>query len=202
MDITLDKSIKNVIFDFGGVLIDWNPRYLYRNYFSTEEEMEQFLQNICTLEWNSKQDAGRPVAEAMETLTRQYPEFAEPINMYYTRWDEMIGGEIKENTDWLKKIKAAGYKVYGLTNWSAETFPKVRSEYDFFNLLDGIVMSGEEHIIKPDPRIYQILLSRYGLKPSECLFIDDNQTNVDAAISQGINALRIEPLPATDKRRV
>ena len=201
MDITLDKNIRNVIFDFGGVLIDWNPRYLYRKWFSTEEEMEYFLGNICTLEWNSMQDAGRPAAEAMETLAGQYPEFAEPINMYYTRWDEMIGGEIRENTDWLKKIKAEGYKVYGLTNWSAETFPRVRSEYGFFDLLDGIVVSGEEHVIKPDPRIYQTLLTRYGLTPSECLFLDDNQVNVDAAIRLGINALKVEPLSATDKRK-
>lgn len=187
----MDKKIKNVIFDFGGVLIDWNPRYLYRGYFDTEEEMEHFLQNVCTDEWNAQQDAGRPFAEGLALLKTKFPKYTEPIDLYYSRWNEMIGGEIKENVDWLRALKADGYKVYGLTNWSAETLPRVMSRYDFFRLFDGIVVSGEEHLVKPDLRIFQLLLDRYHLDPAECLFVDDTAQNIESAERLGMATKRI-----------
>ncbi len=180
-DRSIPQGVKNVVFDFGGVLIDWNQRYLYRKVFASEEEMEWFLANVCTSEWNARQDAGRPFAEGIAEAKAQYPQYSEQIEMFWSRWLEMVGGEIQENTDWLRRLKAEGYGIYGLTNWSAETLPQVMESYDFFSLFDGIVVSGEEHLLKPDPRIYRVLLNRYHLNPAECLFIDDNPQNVTAA---------------------
>ncbi len=180
-DRSIPQGVKNVVFDFGGVLIDWNQRYLYRKVFASEEEMEWFLANVCTSEWNARQDAGRPFAEGIAEAKAQYPQYSEQIEMFWSRWIEMVGGEIQENTDWLRRLKAEGYGIYGLTNWSAETLPQVMESYDFFSLFDGIVVSGEEHLLKPDPRIYRVLLNRYHLNPAECLFVDDNPQNVAAA---------------------
>ncbi len=185
---SIPPGIKNVVFDFGGVLIDWNQRYLYRKVFTSEEEMEWFLANVCTDEWNARQDAGRPFFEGVAEAKAQYPQYSAQIEMFWSRWIEMIGGEIKENTDWLRCLKVDGYGIYGLTNWSTETLPQAMERFDFFQLFDGIVVSGEEHLIKPDPRIYHILLDRYGLNPTECLFIDDNPKNVAAAKRIGMEA--------------
>ncbi len=185
---SIPPGIKNVVFDFGGVLIDWNQRYLYRKVFTSEEEMEWFLANVCTDEWNARQDAGRPFFEGVAEAKAQYPLYSAQIEMFWSRWIEMIGGEIKENTDWLRRLKVDGYGIYGLTNWSTETLPQAMERFDFFQLFDGIVVSGEEHLIKPDPRIYHILLDRYGLNPTECLFIDDNPKNVAAAKRIGMEA--------------
>ena len=183
---TVDPHIKNIVFDFGGVLIDWNPRYLYRSYFRTEEEMEYFLAHICTNEWNAQQDAGRPFAEGVALLQARHPEYAEAIAIYHTRWNEMVVGAIQENVDWLRELKSQGYHIYGLTNWSAETLPGVMAKYDFFKLMDGIVVSGEEHLLKPDIRIYQTLLDRYHLRAGECLFIDDSPANIEGAKKAGL----------------
>ncbi len=184
-------SLKNIIFDFGGVLIDWNPVYLYRNIFDTEEKMNHFLENICRYDWNILQDAGRPLAEATRILQDQYPGYREEIAIYYGRWDEMLGGAIEENVKLIRPLKEK-YGIYGLTNWSAETIPIAMDRYDFFNDLDGIVVSGVEKVIKPDPRIYQILLERYGIQAEESLFIDDNYVNVKAAQQLGFQTIHLE----------
>ncbi|MFA7493257.1 MAG: HAD family phosphatase [Proteiniphilum sp.] len=184
-------SLKNIIFDFGGVLIDWNPVYLYRNIFDTEEKMNHFLENICRYDWNILQDAGRPLAEATRILQDQYPGYREEIAIYYGRWDEMLGGTIEENVKLIRPLKEK-YSIYGLTNWSAETIPIAMDRYDFFNDLDGIVVSGVERVIKPDPRIYQILLERYGIQAEESLFIDDNYVNVKAAQQLGFQTIHLE----------
>ncbi len=184
------NKIKNLIFDFGGVLVDWNPRYVFRSYFATEEEMEYFLEHICTTEWNTNQDAGYPMADATRERVALFPEWKEPIEMYYSRWEVMLHSDIPETAVFLREAKAAGYGIYGLTNWSSETIGVAYERYPVFAEFDGIVVSGEEKIVKPDPRIYQILLERYGLEPSECIFLDDNQANVDAALALGIHALR------------
>ncbi len=174
------EQLKNIIFDFGGVLIDWNPVYLYRKVFSKEEEMEYFLENICSPEWNLEQDRGRPLAEATKLLQEKYPDYKDEIEMYYGRWTEMLGGMIEENVKLIKPLKNK-YKVYGLTNWSAETIPFAMKRYDFFNELEGIVVSGTEKLVKPDTRIYEVLLNRYQLKAEESLFIDDNAANIETA---------------------
>lgn len=183
--------IKNIIFDFGGVLLDWNPRYLYKSYFNNDVEMEHFLADICNGEWNIKQDAGRPFAEAVKELQAKYPEYAEAIQMY-DDWEKMLKCELPESIDLLKELKSMGYGIYGLTNWSAEKIGYAFANYSFFSLFDGIVVSGVEKVVKPDRKIYEILLERYSLKPGECVFIDDNQDNVDMAKVLGINAIRFD----------
>ncbi len=184
------KQIKNIIFDFGGVLVDWNPRYVYRSYFATDEEMEYFLDNVCTLEWNSHQDCGNLMADATRERVAKFPEYKEAIEMFYSRWGEMLHADIPETADFLRGAKAAGYGIYGLTNWSHETIHVAFERYPVFSEFDGIVVSGVEKLLKPDPRLYQVLLDRYGLKADECLFLDDNQANVDAANALGITAIR------------
>lgn len=184
--------IKNIIFDFGGVLLDWNPRYLYKPYFNNDEEMEHFLADICNGEWNIKQDAGRPFAEAVKELQAKFPEYAEAIQMYDDDWEKMLKCELPESIDLLKELKSMGYGIYGLTNWSAEKIGYAFANYSFFSLFDGIVVSGVEKVVKPDRKIYEILLERYSLKPGECVFIDDNQDNVDMAKVLGINAIRFD----------
>ena len=184
--------IKNIIFDFGGVLLDWNPRYLYKSYFNNDEEMEHFLADICNGEWNIRQDAGRPFAEAVKELQAKFPEYAEAIQMYDDDWEKMLKCELPESIDLLKELKFMGYGIYGLTNWSAEKIGYAFANYSFFCLFDGIVVSGVEIVVKPDRKIYEILLERYSLKPGECVFIDDNQDNVDMAKVLGINAIRFD----------
>ena len=184
--------IKNIIFDFGGVLLDWNPRYLYKSYFNNDEEMEHFLADICNGEWNIKQDDGRPFAEAVKELQAKFPEYAEAIQMYDDDWEKMLKCELPESIDLLKELKSMGYGIYGLTNWSAEKIGYAFANYSFFSLFDGIVVSGVEKVVKPDRKIYEILLERYSLKPGECVFIDDNQDNVDMAKVLGINAIRFD----------
>ena len=182
------SKIKNIIFDFGGVLIDWNPEYLFRKEFANESDMNWFLENICTPEWNIQQDAGRPLAEATEMLQEKHPEHKEMIELYYGRWEEMLGGIIEDNVRVLDLLKEK-YPLYGLTNWSAETIPIAYSRYDFFNYLEGIVVSGDEKLIKPDPKLYQVLLDRYRLKANESLFIDDNFHNIETARQMGFHTI-------------
>lgn len=194
-----NKNMKNIIFDFGGVLVDWNPRHLYRKIFSSEEEMEYFLTQICNGEWNARQDAGRPFAQAVAELQKQYPQYAAQIAVYFDRWEEMLGGEIPGMADLVRTLKRKGYKLYGLTNWSAETFPVARAKYAVFDALDGMVVSGEEKVIKPDPEIYKCLLSRFQLRAPDCLFIDDSPANVAAARQLGFDAVRFENAAALER---
>jgi len=181
-------KLKNIIFDFGGVLVDWNPVYLYSKVFGCEEKANHFLENVCRYDWNLHQDAGRPLAEATRILQEQHPDHKDEIAMYYGRWEEMLGGTLDENTKLIKPLKEK-YKVYGLTNWSAETLPIAMNLYDFFDKMDGIVVSGDEKLIKPDPKIYQVLIDRYAIKPEESLFIDDNFDNIVAAQKFGFRTI-------------
>ena len=173
-------AIETIVFDFGGVLIDWNPRHLFKKVFKDEGEMEQFLKGVCTDDWNVQQDAGRTLAEGTDLLIKNYPEKAELIRLYYDRWPEMLNGTIQGTVDILVKLKEH-YKVYGLTNWSEETFPIALQRYDFFKLLDGMIVSGKEKVIKPDPEIYKLLIERFNIVPHESVFIDDNLNNINAA---------------------
>lgn len=182
------KKLKNIIFDFGGVLIDWNPVYLYRKVFKTEKEIKYFLENICRYDWNLLQDEGRPLAEGTRLLQEKFPEYSNEIAMYYGRWEEMLGGIYDENTRLIRPLKDK-YRVYGLTNWSAETLPLAMKRYDFFQELDGIVVSGDEKMVKPDRRLYEVLLERYDLRAEESLFIDDNAANIEAARELGFQVV-------------
>ena len=182
--------MKNIVFDFGGVLVDWNPHHLYDKYFGSREKAEWFLNNICLYSWNLQMDGGKPFAEGVAELQAEHPEWSEAIAIYHTRWIEMMNGEIEGMVSVVKRLKAAGYGVYGLTNWSAETFPMVRDTYPVFQEFDGIVVSGEEHLLKPDEAIYKCLLERYALQAEESLFVDDNADNVVGARNVGMKAIQ------------
>jgi len=184
-------KIENIIFDFGGVLVDWNPRYLYKSHFSNEQEMEHFLKNICTDEWNAEQDRGRSLVEGTLLLQNKFPEFHSHIQLFYDRWETMLKGDIPETVSLLYKLKAK-YKIYGLTNWSAETISIAYKRFSFFKEFDGIVVSGEEKLIKPDQQIYTVLLDRYNLNAANTVFIDDNLKNIKAAEEVGLNGIHFE----------
>lgn len=182
--------INTIIFDLGAVLIDWNPRYMYRTIFDDEAEMERFLAGVTTSDWNEEQDAGRPLHEGTEILVKQFPEHEENIRAFYGRWDEMLGEAFHDTVEIFGQLKESGrYMIYALTNWSAETFPVALARYHFLNWFDGIVVSGEEKMRKPTPEFYHILLKRYDITPEEALFIDDNYRNILAAEKIGINCI-------------
>ena len=182
----------NVVFDLGGVLFDWNPRYLYRKLTTSEKEVEDFLANICTSEWNSRLDRGTPFKQGVEELCRQHPEKSDWIKAYQTRWPEMVGGVFDENVQLLTELHQMNVPLYSITNWSSETFESVRQNYPFMKYFDDIVVSGEEKITKPDPRIYKILLDRNSLKAEQCIFIDDVLKNIEGAKSLGFKAIQAQ----------
>ena len=180
-----------VVFDLGGVLIDWDPRYLYRRLFGGDDTaMEHFLATVCTQDWNAEQDAGRPWATAVETLAQQHPGQRHLIRAYRERWAEMLGGPIHGTLAILDELRAADMPLYALTNWSAETFPVARERYDFLGWFGGIVVSGQERIRKPDERIFHILLDRHRLVAEQTVYIDDVSANVTVAAGLGLRALR------------
>jgi 2-haloacid dehalogenase len=183
-------KIDAIIFDLGGVLIDWNPSYVFDKMFEDEEQKKHFFENICTSDWNEKQDAGRSLKEATEELVTKHPEWKAYIEAYYGRWEEMLGGPIHGTVEILKQLKEQEkYKLYALTNWSAELFPIALERYDFLHWFDGRVVSGEEKMRKPFPEFYQLLLDRFGLNVEETLFIDDNTRNAKAAEAMGLKTI-------------
>jgi len=185
--------INNIIFDLGGVLIDWNPRYVYRKIFDSDEKTEWFLANICTMTWNEQQDAGRSIQEATEQLQKEFPQWRDEISFYYGRWKEMLGGPVSDTVDLLSSLKTNNtYNLFALTNWSSETFPIALERFDFLSWFQGIVVSGHEKCIKPDRKIYQILLDRYDLNAKNSVFIDDNKRNVAGALSIGMKAIHFK----------
>jgi len=186
----MSPKINTIIFDLGAVLIDWNPRYVYRTIFDSEEKTEWFLENITTGDWNENQDAGYLLAQATQDLVAKHPEWENEIRAYYGRWIEMLGGPIHETVEIFKKLRQnPDYKIYALTNWSAETFPKALERFDFLHWFDGIVVSGEEKTRKPFPEFFKILLDRYNINPSSALLIDDNLRNIKGAEAAGIKGL-------------
>tara|TARA_A100001011_G_scaffold399202_1_gene506744 strand:+ start:259 stop:873 length:615 start_codon:yes stop_codon:yes gene_type:complete len=183
--------VKNIIFDLGGVLIDWNPEYVYLKEFKgNRKKMKLFFDKICTFEWNENQDAGYPLDKATEERVALFPEYEYLIRMYYGRWEEMLGEAIIGSVNLLKRfVNNPDYRVIALTNWSSETFPIALNRFDFLHLFEGIVVSGTEKTRKPFAEIYKTTLKRYDLKADESLFIDDNQQNIYAA-----NALKIQTI--------
>jgi 2-haloacid dehalogenase len=179
-----------VIFDLGGVLIDWDPRHLYRRLFADETAMEAFLNEVATQEWNAQQDAGRPWAEAVTALVAQYPDQRGLIEAFHGRWPEMVAGPIGGTVDVLADLREAGLRLYALSNWSAETFPIARRRFPFLDWFDGIVISGEVGVVKPDARIFEHLVARYAVEPGMAVFIDDSAVNVGAAARLGFVALQ------------
>jgi len=185
-----------VIFDLGGVLIDWDPRYLYRKLLADEAAVEDFLARVCTQAWNEQQDAGRPVAEAMSALAGEHPECAELINAYYGRFDEMMRGAHDDTVAVLDDLHGRGVPLYALSNFSAEMFRHARRRFHFLERFRDIVLSGDERLVKPDPRFYRLLLDRHGLIAQDTVFIDDNPGNVEAAAQLGMTAFHFRGAPA------
>lgn len=184
------QKIDTIIFDLGNVLIEWDPRHLYRKILKDEAEVSWFLENICTSAWNDEQDAGRSFHEATETLVAQHPEWEVAIRAWYGRWKETIPGDLKESVKLLEEIRhSRKYKLYALTNWSAENFPWALDTFPFLHWFEGIVVSGVEKTRKPFPEIFKILFDRYNISPGNALFIDDNRKNIEGGKAVGLNTI-------------
>jgi 2-haloacid dehalogenase len=184
-----------VIFDLGGVLIDWNPRYLYRQLFDDEAAMEHFLAEVCSPAWNEQQDAGRPWHEAIDSLSARFPAHTSLIRAYRERWEDMLGGPLQGTVAILHALRARGVRLCALTNWSHDTFVIARQRYAFLQIFEDIVVSGTERLIKPDPAIFQLLLTRNGIDPTRAVYIDDTQRHVDAAKALGLGGLLFRDAP-------
>jgi len=185
-----ERARRIVVFDLGGVLLEWNPRHLYRKLFAGDEAaMEDFLARVCTTEWNERQDAGRTFAEAVAELLPRHADKRALIEAFGARFGEMIPGAIDGTVAILEELRRNGVPLYALTNWSAETFPPQRARFAFLDAFDGIVISGHEGVIKPDPRIFRILLERYAIDAHEAVFIDDNPRNAETASALGLHGI-------------
>ena len=168
---------KTIVFDLGGVLIDWNPRHLYEKIFSDLDEMEYFLKEVCSLDWNSQMDVDKSFLDGIDELVPKFPQYEEQIRAYYLRWEEMIGGEFLGTVEILRELKEAGYPLAALSNWSSETFPRVKDQHEFLSWFTPLVISGHIGYKKPDPEPFQSLLHELKLKVDDCLFIA-NRANV------------------------
>ena len=187
------QKIDTIVFDLGGVLVDWNPDYVYKNVFEKEEDMKWFYKNICTPDWNEEQDAGRTLHDATEYLVKKFPEHEKNIRMYYDRWEDMLGGPIHETVDILNHLKhKTDYKLYALTNWSAETFPVALERYEFLHWFHGRLVSGEEKMRKPFTEIYQLLINRFKIDPAKAIYIDDNFRNLVPAKELGFHVIHFQ----------
>ena len=190
----MKNNIDTIIFDLGGVLVDWKPEYVYRKIFKNDEEKVQwFLNTVCTSEWNMQQDAGRTIKEAEKIKIDEFPEYKDLITLYYKEWPNMFSGPIKENVELFKKLKSSeNYKIYALTNWSAEKWDIALELFPFFNEFDGTVVSGLVKTRKPFPEIYKILLNKFNIEPENAIFIDDNNDNILAAKALKINGIHFK----------
>jgi len=187
------KKIETIIFDLGKVLIKWDPKRVFRTIFKTEAQVDKFLTEICTMDWNEQQDAGRSIAEANRILIEKYPHYQAEIEAYYGRWTEMLGGEISGTVEILEELKASKkYRLYALTNWSAETFPEALKRYEFLQHFKEILVSGKEGMKKPSAEIYELALSRFGIDPATAIFIDDSAKNVAGAEAVGIQSIHFK----------
>lgn len=182
-------SIRNIIFDFGNVLVQWHPELIYGEYFGDEAKAWWFLRHVADNEWRGRIDAGESTAACIDELKARQPEYTEAIELYRSRWREMLTGEVPGMREVINELRAKGYEIYGLTNWSMETFPAARERFGILQMIDRYVVSGAERLIKPDYRLFHILLDRYGLNAGECVFVDDNPDNVAAAETLGMKGI-------------
>jgi 2-haloacid dehalogenase len=179
-----------VVFDLGGVLIDWNPRYLYRQLIADEAEMERFVREVVTSEWNLEHDRGRSFDDGVALLSQAHPGQADLIAAFRDRWPEMLGGPIEPTVEVLDELRSSGIRLLALTNWSAETFPIGAARFPFLGWFEAVIVSGEEGLVKPDPAIFGLLEERHGLEPARTVFVDDLVANIDAAAALGYRAVR------------
>lgn len=182
-----------VVFDVGNVLIQWDPRHLYRKLLDDDAEVERFLSEVCTPEWNLAQDLGRSWADGVDERVARYPDMAALIRAFDARWSEMVPGAIEPSVSVLRDLKSAGVPIYGLTNFSAEKWRETIARFEFFSLFDGVVVSAHEGVVKPEPAIYRVLLERYGLAAEDCIFVDDSAANIDGAQAMGIAGIHFTP---------
>jgi 2-haloacid dehalogenase len=191
------RAVNAVVFDFGGVLLDWDPRYLYRQLFDDPDEMAHFLATICNTPWHLQHDLGVDTRESCELLAREHPAYASQIMAWSERGEEMLAGQIDGTVQLLTELKAAGLPLFALSNMEPDRYVARRERFAFMTWFDGSVISGQEGVIKPDRKIFEILLDRYALDPSRTVFIDDNPGNIAAAADLGMIALHF-----TDPRQL
>ena len=190
----MNKKIDTIIFDLGGVLLDWNPLYVYdEHYFESQEKRDFFFAHVCTGDWNEEQDAGKPISDATQELVARFPDWEQPIRDFYGRWTEMLRGPIDETVEILRRLKESGkYKLYALTNWQAELFQIALVRHSFLYWFDGRAVSGVEKTRKPFPEFYHLLLNRYKINAANAIFIDDNLRNVVAGEAVGIKSIHFQ----------
>ncbi len=189
----MNSKINTIIFDLGGVLVDWDPKNMYKKVFKTTEEMDWFLDNVCTFEWNMEQDGGRLIADAVDLKVKEFPEFEEQIRMFYDRWEEMFIGIFQKNIDVQQKLIAnPNYSVYALTNWSGEKWERSLELFPFFNDFEGVIVSGKVKMRKPNDDIFQLILNRFNINPKTTVFIDDNLENTIASERNGLQTIHLK----------
>jgi 2-haloacid dehalogenase len=198
----LSAAVDTVVFDLGGVLIDWDPRYLYRQLLEDEAEIELFLETVCTIEWDARMDAGRPFAEGVAELVARHPDQEWLIRAYADRWEDMLGGEVPGTVEVLDELAGTGIRLFALTNWSRETFPIARRRFPFLERFVAVVVSGDEGIAKPDHRLFQVLVDRHRVEPAAALLVDDSVANVEAAAALGFVTERFTSAEALRSRLV
>lgn len=179
---------KNIIFDFGNVLVQWHPEQVYGEYFGDEAKAWWFLRHVVDMDWRQRIDAGESQDACIRELQERQPEYREAIELYRSKWREMLTGEVPGMRQLLSEVQHK-YEVYGLTNWSMETFPEAREHFGILQMIDRYVVSGAEHLVKPDPRLFQVLLDRYSLRAEDCTFVDDDPVNIDAARAMGMRGI-------------
>lgn len=185
----IQQMFRNIIFDFGNVLVQWHPERVYGEYFGDEAKAWWFLRHVADLDWRQRIDAGESQEKCIAELQTRYPDYREAIELYLSHWREMLTDEMPGMRELLSELSSANYQLYGLTNWSMETFPEAREHFGILQMIDRYVVSGAEGLVKPDPRLFQVLLDRYGLKAEECIFVDDNPDNVEAACRLGMQGI-------------
>ena len=186
---------ETLVFDIGGVLIDWDPRYLYSRIFPDQDEMEFFLRAVCSPEWNLQMDGEKSFNDAINELIPRHPEYADQIRAYFTRWEEMIAGDFPETVKILAELKDDAYPLAALSNWSSETFPIVNAKYEFLDWFDPLIISGRVGLVKPDPEIFHLILCSIDRDPDQCVYIDDMKQNIQAAADIGFDAIHYSSPP-------
>lgn len=188
----MSAAARIAVFDIGNVLVRWDMRFLFEKLIADEAELDAFLAQVCTLQWHGTLDAGATYADAIADLSARFPRYAPVIALYRPRWQETIAGPIAGSVDILARLRAAGVPTYAITNFPAETFEETCARYPFLAGFEGVIVSGRERVVKPDPAIFRLFLDRFGLEARDCVFVDDNPANVAAAAGVGMRALRFE----------
>ncbi len=188
----MSSSITTIIFDLGGVLVDWDPRYLYRDVFQDDARMERFLAEVCTLEWIREMDAGKSVVQAVSERMQRFPGYASSLALWLSDWDKTLRGPIEGTVSILRALGQRGGRLVALTNWSAETFPIARKRFEFLTYFEDVLVSGEHRMLKPDRAIFDLACRRWSIEPSHSLFIDDSAANIESAKALGFNCIHFK----------